>query len=139
MAKDSEIMLLGNAEDFKIDDIEPISIRNEIAVLKAIAVATAKQLTYFDHTLEEDNKLWKEVKDGKTKIAWNLKNCLLMRRGEMEVCHYYVELAEKCIPLLEMPWKDLKKYAAKCYSGKGKFDQYITLVVVPLVKAGGSR
>jgi len=138
-AQDSEIMLLGDAESFKIDDIEPISIRNEIAVLRVIAAASAKQLTYFEHTLDEDNKILEAVKEGKQKITWMVKCCLLVRRGEKEVLHYYVELAEKCVPLLEMPWKDLKKYAAKCYSGKGKFDQYITLVVVPLVKQGGTR
>jgi len=141
-AKDSEIMLLGNAEDFKIDDIEPVSIPNEVQVLKAISESAERMLTLFDSTLEDDNKLCKqdrEEKDPKKKLNMNFRNCLMMRRGEKEVLHFYIEMAKECIPLLQMPWKDLKRHAAKCYSGKGKFDQYITLVIVPLVKASGGK
>jgi len=62
-----------------------------------------------------------------------------MRRGEKEVYHFYIDLAKECIPYLQMQWKDLKKIAAKCQSGKGRFDQYVTLVIVPLVKAAGGQ
>lgn len=135
-AKDSEMMLLGDGENFKIDDIEPISIANEIKVLAALAANSEAMLKYFDTTLEEDNKI---LKDPKLKLSMNLRNCVLMRRGEKEVYHFYIDLAKECIPFLQMPWKDLKRHAAKCYSGKGRFDQYITLVIVPLVKAGGTK
>jgi len=141
-AKDSEIMLLGNAEDFKIDDIEPVSIPNEVQVLQAISESSQKMELLFDHTLEQDNaivKQDKEEKDPKKKLNMNFRNCLMMRRGEKEVLRFYIDMAKECIPLLQMPWKDLKRHAAKCYSGKGKFDQYITLVIVPLVKAGGGK
>lgn len=135
-AKDSEMMLLGDGENFKIDDIEPISIPNEIKVLQSLAAASEGMLKHYDTTLEEDNKI---LKDPKLKLSMNLRNCVLMRRGEKEVYHFYIEMAKECIPFLQMPWKDLKRHAAKCYSGKGKFDQYITLVIVPLVKAGGQK
>jgi hypothetical protein len=59
--------------------------------------------------------------------------------GEKEVLQFFIDLEKECVPLLQMPWKDLKKIAAKCQSGKGRFDQYITMVIVPLVKSGGSR
>jgi len=136
-AKDKEMMLLGDAAEFKIDDIEPISIPNEILVLKAIAAACESQLKLFESTLEEDTKILKDT--ATKKMPYNLKACLLMRRGEKEVYHFYIDMAKECIPFLEMPWKDLKRHAAKCYSGKGRFDQYITLVIVPLVKAGGQK
>jgi len=130
-AKDSEMMLLGDGENFKIDDIEPISIQNEIKVLQAIASSSEAMLKNYDTTFEEDNKLLKEAKLPNN----NLRNCVVMRRGEKEVYHFYIDMAKECVPYLQMPWKDLKRHAAKCYSGKGRFDQYITLVIVPLVKA----
>jgi len=134
-AKDSELMLL-SSDDFKIDDIEPISIRNEIAVLESFATLAAQQLTRYDSTVEEDNKF---LTNPNIKLTMNVRNAILMRRGEKEVLEYYVQIAKEAIPLLNHPWKDLKRIAAKCQSGKGKFDQYITLVVVPLVKSGGKE
>jgi histone-lysine N-methyltransferase SETD3 len=139
LAQDSEIMLLGGGADgaeFKVDDIEPISIRNEIAVLRVLADSAAKQLARFESTVDEDNKL---LADPEKKLTTNIRNAILMRRGEKEVLMYYIQLAKEVVPLLEKPWKDLKKVAAKCSTGKGKFDQYITAVVVPLGKAGGNR
>jgi hypothetical protein len=82
-AKDSEIMLLGNAEEFKIDDIEPVSIPNEVQVLKAIAESAENMLKLFDTSLEQDNALVKqdkEEKDNKKKLNMNFRNCLMMRR-----------------------------------------------------------
>ncbi len=38
-----------------------------------------------------------------------------MRCGEKRVLHWYINLATEAIPLLEMPWKDLKQRAAKAY------------------------
>jgi histone-lysine N-methyltransferase SETD3 len=136
-AKDSEIMVLSSADDFKIDDIEPISIRNEIQVLQALANSARKQLSYFETTLEEDNKILSDLKT--CPMYSNYRNGILMRRGEKEVLHYYIKLADTAIPLLEQDWKEIKKRAAKMASGKGEFDQYVTHVVVPLVKAGGQR
>ncbi len=106
-------MLLGDGENFKIDDIEPISIPNEIKVLQAIAASSEAMLKNFETTLEEDNKI---LKDPKLKLSMNLRNCVLMRRGEKEVYHFYIDMAKECIPFLQMPWKDLKRHAAKCYS-----------------------
>jgi histone-lysine N-methyltransferase SETD3 len=133
-AQDSEIMLLSSADDFKIDDIEPISIRNEIAVIQSFAASAARQLLNFDSNTEQDNKL---LKDPSIKLPNNLRNCVVMRRGEKEVLQFYIDLAKEVIPLLNMPWKDLKRVAAKAHNGKGRFDAYITLVVVPLV--GGKK
>jgi len=131
-SKDSEMMLLSSADDFKIDDIEPLSIQNEIAVLQTLAKSAAKQLSNFDSTVDDDNRM---LTDAKRKLSMNIRNAVLMRRGEKEVLQYYVDLAKECVPLLSRPWKDLKRMSAK--AGKGRFDQYITTVVAQLVKASG--
>eukprot|EP00954_Amorphochlora_amoebiformis_P021015 1343540-Amorphochlora_amoeboformis.AAC.1 len=64
----------------------------------------------------------------------NHRNCIMMRCGEKETLHWYIELATKAIPLLNMSWKDLKRIAAKCHQQQTRFNYYVTEVVVPLVK-----
>eukprot|EP00455_Lapot_gusevi_P048107 TRINITY_DN65_c0_g1_i4.p1 TRINITY_DN65_c0_g1~~TRINITY_DN65_c0_g1_i4.p1 ORF type:complete len:184 (-),score=92.33 TRINITY_DN65_c0_g1_i4:470-1021(-) len=128
-ARDSEIMLLSAAETFKVDEIEPIAVRNEIEVLKTLARVARRELAQFPQTLAEDNELLKNPN-----LTMNERNCILMRRGEKEVFQFYIDLHDTCVPLLQTPWKDLKRIAAKKYSGDGRFDAYVTSVVAPLVK-----
>jgi histone-lysine N-methyltransferase SETD3 len=141
-AVNSELMLLGNsgnnnnnnnAEDrIKIDDIEPISCRNEIEVLKHIQSAAREVLAEFETSLDEDNALLKENKFPDS----NYRNCVVMRRGEKQVLHWYLTVADKCIPLLQSQWKDVKRNTAKSYQSNSALDHYIVSVVVPLVKRG---
>lgn len=130
-AKDSELMLLSSTDGFKLEEIEPISIRNEIAVLEHIKKACQDSLALFDHSLEHDEKL---VESGELPQYSNQRNCVVMRRGEKRVLQWFIDLADKTIPMLRKPWKDLKRIAAKCYQGTTGFDTYVTSVVVPLVK-----
>jgi len=129
-AEDSELMLLSGADDFKLEDIDPLSIRSEIKVLEQIRQAAKEQFSEFDQDLEHDLKLLASgsVTDN------NVRNCIVMRRGEKQVLNWYINLADKCIPLLQMPWKDLKRATAKCYQSSSAFDHYIKEVVVPIVK-----
>jgi len=130
-ARDSELLLISSDEGVKIEEIEPISIRNEISVLNHIRIICTKHLGDFEHTLEHDNEL---LESGKLKMYSNERNAVVMRRGEKHVLNWYVELAVKAVKLLKMPWKDLKRIAAKCYQSQDLHDHYITMVVVPLVK-----
>jgi hypothetical protein len=57
-----------------------------------------------------------------------------MRRGEKQVLHWFLDLVKLAVPLLQTPWKDLKRIAAKHTSHTGPHDTYITMVVVPLAK-----
>lgn len=54
--------------------------------------------------------------------------------GEKDVLTFFVDLADKMIPYLKMPWKDVRKISAKCAQGTSNFDAYVTMVVAPLVK-----
>ncbi len=69
-AVDSEMLVLGNSnlshqqrsnpnhnnneEGFKLDDIDPLSIRNEIATLKTISAVAQAALNEFDESLQHD-------------------------------------------------------------------------------------
>jgi hypothetical protein len=132
-AKDSELMLLQSGQaEFDIKKIEPISIRNELLVLKHLAKVCTGVAAEFDTTLEQDNKMLADL--NLLPMYSNRRNCVLMRRGEKEVCHYYIDLEKEITPLVNMAWKDFKKAATKAYSGKGRFDSYITTVIAPLLK-----
>lgn len=134
-AKDSELMLLGQSDGFKLDDIEPISLRNETLVLQHLKEESERMLARFESSYEDDVKL---VASGTLKEFSNERNCVIMRLGEKRVLNSFVELADKCIPFLKLAWKDLKKIAAKCNQGTTSFDFYVTSVVTPLVKKGGN-
>lgn len=130
-AKDSELMLLGQSDGFKLDDIEPISLRNESKVLEHLAKESSRMLARFDTSYDDDCKL---IESGDLPQFSNQRNCVIMRTGEKRVLDGFVKLAEKCIPFLKLPWKDLKKVAAKCSHGTTPYDFYVTAVVTPLVK-----
>lgn len=51
-AKDSEIMMLGLKDNQLTEDLEPISVRNEIKVLTELAKSAAAALMQFDTTIE---------------------------------------------------------------------------------------
>jgi histone-lysine N-methyltransferase SETD3 len=129
-AKDSEMMMFSS--DFKLEDIEPISVQNEIKCLTHLATECKRQLTKFDTSYEDDVKL---IESGELQMYSNERNCVVMRCGEKRVLQGFVDLAAKCIPYLNMAWKDLKKVAAKSSRGAvTDVDFYVTTVVTPLVK-----
>jgi len=133
-AKDSELLLLSSSDGFKLDEIEPISIQNEIKALTDISDACKVVVNAFDTSLDHDRKL---LESNELPMYSNLRNCVVMRRGEKEVLDWFIDLANKAIPLLALNWRDLKRAAAKSYQGNSKFDAYVTGAIVPLVKKMG--
>ena len=107
-AKDSELLLLSSEEkELNVKDIAPLSIRNELSVVKHLARVCAACLREFDSTVEEDERLLRE--DGGRRLSMNERNAVLMRKGEKEVGLYYVELEREVDKLVAMPWKDFKR------------------------------
>lgn len=130
-ARDKELMLLSTDDgSYKMKDVDPISVRNEIAVLKHIQASAKRTLAKFPDPLRLDHQLLKENKF----MDMNHRNCVMMRSGEKETLHWYIELANRALPLLQLSWKDLKRTAAKCYQERTRFNFYVTQVIVPLKK-----
>jgi len=71
--------LLPLAKAASVEKIDPISIRNECAVLQAVSEAAQEMLKGFDSTLAEDLKLFH---DEEKKLTMNQRNCLIMRKKE---------------------------------------------------------
>jgi len=130
-AQDSELMVMSSTDGFKLDEIEPISVRNEIKVLEDLKRAATERLAMFPDSLEHDLKL---LASNTLEMYSNYRNSVVMRRGEKEVFQWFVDLADKMIPYLNMAWKDVRKISAKCQQGTSTFDHYVTAVVAPLVK-----
>jgi hypothetical protein len=76
-AQDSELMVLSSTDGFKLDEIEPISVRNEIKVLEDLKRAAAERLTHFPDTLESDLKL---LASNTLEMYSNYRNSVVMRR-----------------------------------------------------------
>lgn len=131
-AQEKEMLMLSGGAT--VDDIPPISAKNEQLSLLALAKGAKASLSLFDHTLEEDKALLAD-EENYPKLS-NKRNIVIMRHGEKEVLHFFKDLAMKCIPMFRMQWKDLKKVASKYKDDEDPLGNYIKMVVVPLVKPG---
>jgi len=118
-----------------LDDIQPLSIKNEKNVLLTLMRSATASLRCFATTLEEDNALLED--DEKYPKLSNQRNIVLMRRGEKEVLRFYVKLTKECFPMFDMQWMELKKLVAHKYkttSAAQPMALYVRQVVVSLVK-----
>ena len=135
-AQGNEFLIISSHDGIRLDDIPPLSIRNETNVLTSLAVAATKALKLFDTTLDYDNDLLKD--EVKYPRFSNDRNAVLMRRGEKEVLTFYIDLMKICIPLFKT--KDAKDCMNKINAEKrlrsndSLFTQYVTHVVIPLIQ-----
>jgi len=106
--------LLPLAKLSSLEKIDPISIKNEYLVMKEVARQSQRTLEGFSTTLAEDNALLAEGK-----LTMNIRNCVLMRRGEKEVCHAYLDLASTLDEVKDMDARNLRKYLARNVNNKG--------------------
>eukprot|EP00483_Globobulimina_turgida_P005859 UN05869 len=134
-AQGNEFLIISSADGLRLEDIPPLSIRNETNVLTSLAVSATKSLKKFQSTLEYDNKLLSNLEE--FPMYSNKRNAILMRRGEKEVLTFYVNLMKICIQLFKMKFRDLKNKLRKDKKFKdhdAPLMQYINLVVLPLVQ-----
>lgn len=135
-AKDTEMMMISSGDGFKLDEIAPISIRNEIACLITASRVCKHHLAAFEHSLEHDLEF---LASGKLKMYSNERNAVIMRRGEKQVLTFFINLAKKAIKLLGMPWRDVKRVTSKIsYASEDPIDHYIKAVVCDLVQKSKS-
>lgn len=108
-----ELLPIAKQSDFTF--VDPISIANEYLVMQEIARQANIMIAGFPTTLDEDNKL---LADGK--LTMNVRNCVLMRRGEKEVLHAYVDLAKTLDDVKDMDLRTLRKYLNKNVKSRGR-------------------
>jgi histone-lysine N-methyltransferase SETD3 len=116
-------------------EVAPVSMRNEAAVLRALATACEEALRRFETTLEQDEALLREP--GLTDA---MRNCLLLRRGEKRVLHAWRSLAGTALPLLQGAPRAGPPVAK---AGAGRFASFLApaplppSAPVPLLVGGG--
>ena len=82
--------------------LEPISIDNELAAWNVIDKTCDKGLRRFSTTLQQDTQILKQDDEEHT-LSFNKRNCILFRKGEKEIFHFYKECNVKINKLLNMP------------------------------------
>ena len=68
-------------------------------MLNDIAERMRLQLSRYPTTLEEDLTV---LAAGTYPFGSDRRNAMVIIRGEKEVCHHFIKLAEVCVPLLAM-------------------------------------
>lgn len=101
-AEATEVMLLpqlSEGKNFTKQPVPPISPSNEANVLRTFRQVFQQQLNKYPTSLEEDIAT---LDAGTYPFGSNRRNALVVVKGEKEVCHHFLQLADECIPLLEM-------------------------------------
>jgi len=134
-AQGNEFLIISSADGLRLEDIPPLSIRNETNVLTSLAVAATKSLKKFRTSLDEDNALLAD--EDAYPMFTNARNAVLMRRGEKEVLTFYVNLMKVCCQLFKMKAKELKlklRKEKRFKDADSPLMQYVNHVVIPLVQ-----
>lgn len=114
LATPQELKDLANQPD--LEKVDPISTRSEVACLEEVARVAKKLLRTFTTTLDEDAEI---LKDKDKKLTMNIRNCVIMRRGEKEVLHAYIFLAKQARKALDMDIRQFKKFHSAQHKSRG--------------------
>jgi hypothetical protein len=88
--------------------VAPISISNELAVLRLIQKAAEESLNRFPNNLDYDKTL---LKDQQTYPPYsNQRNVIIMRAGEKEVLHKWLDLTRAGHIALQMEKRSSQKF-----------------------------
>lgn len=84
-------------KDYKAENVlNPISMNNEIMMLKKLQESIEFLLRDYDTSLEDDVTL---LATKKSTLSFNEMNCITMRISEKEILRFYSDLAKYCIAL----------------------------------------
>jgi histone-lysine N-methyltransferase SETD3 len=87
-AQAEELALLKAAPDPLARAKQPLSPRNEVQVLRALAGSCAARLALYETSVEEDTRLLQEKN-----LSWNDRNCILLRQGEKQILQVFAQAA----------------------------------------------
>jgi histone-lysine N-methyltransferase SETD3 len=96
-AREAEMARVGRLVD-RDETVPPLSIQNEAAALAMLDSACAESLGRFATSLEADDALLEQGD-----LSVNLRNAILVRRGEKQVLAGYRRLAAEATPILQLP------------------------------------
>ena len=76
--------------------ISPLTVKNELRVLKKIHEICIKELSKYPSSLEEDQELIRKEQNNEITLTYNIRNCVIMRLGEKKILNFYLILARYC-------------------------------------------
>lgn len=115
--------------------IEPISCTNEAAALRALASMCEAQLGRYPTTLFEDLA---RLHSGRLRRFTNARNCVVLLRGEKDVLHHWIRMADLLCPILEEgTMEDVERLRLHELREDGDAEQYLSGVVAPLLEREG--
>jgi len=137
LANEEELTVLTSDPKFNARKVpKPVSRRNELACVREIARQAKIVYDKFETTLEEDIEM---LEDPDKKLTMNIRNCILMRRGEKQVLLAYMDLAKKLDGIEDYNFKDFKKYFIRVFKDRGRApsfeyrtEKYVNEIIRPL-------
>lgn len=114
---------------FKGENLRALSFENEQAVQQHLLFTFQTHMDKYSATIAEDREMLKDEE----KMTENLRNCILFRIGEKEICEFFIESAQYCLELMDMKFTAAKK---KTQSLPAKFEtmrDYLRSSVLPLI------
>ena len=125
--------------EIALRNIPPISLENEMKVLRTLNDAALSALQQFDQSLEEDEELLRRSADPSDSFTLtpNQRNCVIMRRGEKEVHHFYRKLYEE----VEAIRRDYESHVQRCIEderdiGMNAWNQFVHSYLEPKYSSG---
>jgi hypothetical protein len=100
--------------------VGPLGRRNEVRVLCALRQACLDALASFDGTLAEDDALL--AAGG---LTLNQRHAVTVRRGEKQVLHRYIDLADAVLPLLRLTGFEMAHIATAPPVSLSRFAPYL--------------
>ncbi|GAB5368933.1 hypothetical protein AAMO2058_001361900 [Amorphochlora amoebiformis] len=90
---------------FDIEAIGPVSVRNEIEVLRCISECSLRALSRFPSTIQADHK---RIKLNRWSSPGHL-HCVTMRSSEREVLLWFQHMAQEGLKILNLDWSGVRK------------------------------
>jgi len=119
-----------NAGSIKPTALPKISVNNEKRALLRLKALMEERLSLYSTSLEQDVEMLKTQQ-----LTENQRNIVMLRKGEKVVLHWHLQLVETCLPLLLSA--DIEEFKRLKKTGT-PYDDYISSIVTPLVRAGTS-
>ncbi|MCC6557451.1 MAG: SET domain-containing protein-lysine N-methyltransferase [Polyangiaceae bacterium] len=113
-----------------VEEIPPLSARNEEAVLAAISAAAAVSLAGFDTSVAQDEAILRRLP-----LSPNQRRCMILRMGEKRVLGHYQRLAGAAAPLLGLTRLELERALALGEAGGPDLADYVKDALIPLAQA----
>ena len=119
------------SEVFK-GSLNKISLKNEVLVWKLIEKTVDESLAKYPTTIEEDIAILDKDEAENNALGFQIRNCILYRKGEKVVLHFLKNCAKKAYSLCKMTQKEAKKEINQ-WKGMEHCDAYFKNIICTLL------